>query len=139
MKLTNLQLDIISNEIREQLIKNKLTEAVKSEIKNKIVTDDKVVTIKNLIKEYNANTEVIESLRKKNLEISQIINKNLTELDLKNISCYNIVGYKRDIEDIIITREFDKLIPSLKEIQTKIILKNINGSKDIINDILNDY
>lgn len=130
MKLTNYQLNILTDEIyksvKDKIKKYENSKSFKRELDKYIKEHSEVI---ELVEEYENVNNSINELKSHLLKLkNDIIEKG----NYKFYSCPTSVELliKRKTEDII--SEFSKDLPSKQSIKSQIVLLNLNGSKDII-------
>ena len=133
--LTNVQLNIITTKILSELRNVKITDKVKKEFEKQIAEN---IDYQNLIKKakrYEETISEIEKLRKEQeiirVEVQNAFGNNgyiTPTIEILNSK------YRNKVDD-----ELNKLLPSRFDIESDIVLGSINGSKDLISEILKKY
>lgn len=133
--LTNVQLNIITTKILSELRNVKITDKVKKEFEKQIAEDIDYQNLLKKAKRYEETVAEIENLRKEQellrFEVQNAFGNNMYFTPtIANVNS----KYKTKIDE-----ELNKLLPSRFDIESEIILGSINGSKDLISEILKKY
>ena len=133
--LTNVQLNIITTKILSELRNVKITDKVKKEFEKQIAEDIDYQNLLKKAKRYEETVAEIERLRKEQellrIEVQNAFGNNLYfSPTIENVNS----KYKSKIDE-----ELNKLLPSRFDIESDIVLGSINGSKDLISEILKKY
>ena len=133
--LTNVQLNIITTKILSELRNVKITDKVKKEFEKQIAEDIDYQNLLKKAKRYEETVAEIENLRKEQellrVEVHNAFGNNMYFTPtIENVNS----KYKSKIDE-----ELNKLLPSRFDIESEIILGSINGSKDLISEILKKY
>ena len=133
--LTNVQLNIITDRILIELRKKIITNKVFIETSDRVANELNYKVLKNKAKRYDDIQKEISLLQQE---------ANILSTEIKNPFGQNIYfqptlinflnQYEKKIE-----KELSNLLPTSFEIQSDIVLNSINGSKDLINDIIKKY
>ena len=133
--LTNAQLNIITDRILIELRKKIITDKVFVNISNQVADEIDYKKLKTLAKRYDEIQKEMESLRQE----SNIISVKIKNPFPKGVYFTpNLDGFLNQY-DKQIEVELNKLLPNRFDIQSDIVLNSINGSKDLINDIIKKY
>lgn len=133
--LTNVQLNIITTKILSELRNVKITDKVKKEFEKQIAEDIDYQNLLKKAKRYEETLVEVENLRKEQellrVEVQNAFgNNSYFQPTIGNVNS----KYKSKIDD-----ELNKLLPSRFDIESDIVLGSINGSKDLISEILKKY
>lgn len=133
--LTNAQLKIITERILIELRKKIITDEVYKKTCDNIAKKIDYTSLKNKVEKYEEIQEEISKLNKESNilynEVRQAFGNNIYfKIDLNNF----LFQYNKLIED-----ELNNLLPNRYDIESDIILSSINGSKDLISDLINKY
>ena len=133
--LTNVQLNIITTKILSELRNVKITDKVKKEFEKQIAEDIDYQNLLKKAKRYEETLVEVENLRKEQellrVEVQNAFGNNgYITPTIENVNS----KYKSKIDN-----ELNKLLPSRFDIDSDIVLGSINGSKDLISEILKKY
>ena len=134
--LTNLQLGVITSRIMSALRKKKITDDVKREVTDRVNNEFKRDKAEEYFQRYNEASERYKQAQADMQEFKNRINECLGVNGYINIGSPNAIT--KWYEDKV-NLELNKLLPTEYEIQGDIVLASVQGSKDIIEDILNKY
>lgn len=130
-----MQLNIISESIMSALREKKITDQVRKNICNKVAEE---INYKRLTEKANRYDEIKYQINELNKEA------NILSAEIKSPFGHNvyfsptvnnlILNYEKKVEE-----ELNKLLPKRSKIESDIVLTSINGSKDLITEILKKY
>lgn len=134
--LTNLQLGVITSRIMSALRAKKITDDVKKSVTDKVNKEYKREKAEQYFKKYSEAYERLQEADRNMTEFRNRLNECLGVNSFINMQDLNSLNkwYNNKIEF-----ELNKLLPSEYEIQGDIVLASVQGSKDIIDDILKKY
>lgn len=137
MKLTNYQLDILTDEIykavNDKIKKYKNSKSFKKELEKYEKENSEII---DLIKQYENNIDTINRLQEsQNIIKENIIKKGNYRRYTQPTSVKQFIENKKN--DII--SKFYQNFPSRQTIKSQIVLLNLSGSKDIIKNIKDKF
>lgn len=139
MRLTNTQMDIICNSIYNKLREESLKDYSITNMKSEYLKDKEIKITQNKIDKYLDTKNKITELNVLLNNLKKDINNSI--VNIRNNNGYFSINENtlNDAIDFRIDSEINKNMPSKQEIKARIILNSIEGSKDLINDVINSF